>query len=213
MSSQNTPFYIKDCTLSALATGIKAETLCQLRDRLTNISLNVIYYHFWGGRLRTAFEYQEYHNDFSNWAHRCLHDDILGERFDLISPREYGDMELLRTDMIEMIDNRLDEINYIPTAKRDEIFHFMESTIIVFNTRYQVDKPSDLVRILPLMTRSSYYYHFIDSGRRVSEKSNDFSVWLKGLGEEKYKELIDQLGQIDPYLISLTMLQQNQNCQ
>ena len=51
----NEPFIVKDCALIAIATGIRAQNLRELRDRLRDIDLNCVYYHFWGGLLRPRF--------------------------------------------------------------------------------------------------------------------------------------------------------------
>lgn len=199
-------FEIKDCTLAVIATGIKAQTLLDFRDRLLTIRPSCTYFHFWGGRLSTSFEYREFRNDFSHWAHQSLHDDILAERLELLDPCEYNTMEDLNNEIIEIVNDRIDEIEWIPWAKSDEQFHFMESKIIVFQTRHKLTKPEELVTVIPKMTHSSLFYHFIDSVRRTPEKIDDFSLWLKQ-SPEQYKDLIEALRHIDPYYISLSDLQ------
>ena len=73
-------FLIKDCALAAIATGLHAQNLRELRDHLTDIHLGCIYYHFWGGLLRPHFDDPEYNNDFASWARHALHDVPLAER-------------------------------------------------------------------------------------------------------------------------------------
>lgn len=201
------PFHVKDCTLAAIATGIKAQTLLELRDKLTDIPLSSIYFHFWGGRIRSSYEHREYHNDFSFWSHRSLRDEILAERLELLNPNEFNSLEELKTELIEIVENRLDEKEYIPWAKIEEQFHFIECKIVVFHTKHILYQPQDLLNILPLLTKSSLFYHFIDSTRRVPGKIDDFSVWLQQESEQ-YGPLISGLHKIDPYLISLTHLQE-----
>lgn len=195
-------FFVKDCALAAIATGIKAQTLTEFRDRLSETHLGSIYYHFWGGRLRIGFEHREYHNDFSYWAHHSLHDEILAEQLEMLDPTDYDNLEHLKNDIIEIVERRLEEREIIPWAKVDEQFYFMRSKIVVFQTRYQAALPSELVNIIPHLTHSSIFYHFIDSSRRVSDKSNDFTAWLSGFGNQ-YQDLIEEMRKIDPYFISL----------
>lgn len=201
------PFHVKDCTLAAIATGVKAHTLVELRDKLLMIPPSSIYYHFWGGRLRTSFEYREYHNDFSYWAHHCLHDDVLAERLELLNPKEYETMEELCNEIVDIVENRLDERELYAWIRGDEEFHFMISKIVVFQTQYSINHPHELVEIFPLLTRSSLFYHFIDAVKRVPEKIDDFSLWLQQFQGE-YEELITVFKHIDPYLTSLSHLQQ-----
>ncbi len=200
------PFQIKDCALAAIATGFKAQSLLGLRERLAALPANWMYYHFWGGRLRTSFEHREYHNDFSFWSHQCLHDDILAERLELLNPTDYPNMEALISDLIEIIDNRIDEREIISWSKPEEQFHFIRSKIFVFHTNHSINHPRELVNVFPLLSRSSLFYHFIDSARRVPERIDDFSLWLLEYKDE-YQDLIAELRKIDPYFISLAHLQ------
>lgn len=199
-------FHINDCALASIATGTKARTLTEFRDRLETIHPGSIYFHFWIGRLRPAFEYEEHHNDFSNWVHAALHDDILSERLELLDPSAY-DVETLRTMMIDIIEQRLDEQNYVPIAIKDRQFHFIRSKIIVFKTDLKMEEPKDLIDILPKLSRSSLFYHFIDARRRTQHSTDDFSPWLESFGKE-YADLIKHYREIDPYFISLADLQQ-----
>lgn len=205
-STPPSPFLVKDCTLATIALGQQAQNLIELRDRLTTINPSSIYYHFWESRLGIALIHREYHNDFSQWAHRSLRDDILAERLDLLDPTEYPSIEALRSGMVEILENRLGEVDFIPWAKSEERFHFLRSNIVVFSTRHQITKPEELVTLFPKLTNGSLFYHMIDARRRVTNRSNDFSLWLMQFGDP-YKELQDSLNHVDPYFISLTDLQ------
>lgn len=206
MSGLLQPFHIKDCALAAIATGVKAQTLVEFRDRTATVPLSCIYYHFWGGRLRTSFEFREYHNDFSHWAHHQLHDEVLAERLEILNPMDYRNLEDLRLELMDIIENRIEEQPFVPWVSLENSFHFIGSKIVVFDTRQVADKPEELVHILPQLTRSSLFYHFIDSARRIPEGGDDFSAWLQG-DHEKYKSLIEAFRKIDPFLISMTDLQ------
>jgi hypothetical protein len=200
------PFNIKDCTLAAIATGVKAQSLLELHDKIIIVPQSCIFLHFWGGRLTTTFQFREFHNDFSTWAHHSLHDDILAERLELIDPSEFKDMEELRFKLLDIIENRLDEKEIFPWVKTEEPFQFIRSKIIIFDTRQEMTKPEDLPKVIPLLTLSSLFYHFIDSARRTPEQHDDFSIWLTGFGS-KYQNLIDEFQKVDPYFISLSVLQ------
>ncbi len=206
MINPSSLFFIKDCALATIATGCTAQTLQELHDQLMMIHPDALYFHFWGGRLRTDFERHEYHNDFSYWSQHFLHDDILAERLELINPAEHENIEGLRNDLLEIIENRLDEREFIPWTKGEEAFHFIRSTIVIFNTHFKMEKPEDLMQILPVISRSSIFYHFIDASCRLSNRTNDFITWLQGFGND-YQPLIKELSTIDPYFISLTDLQ------
>ena len=202
---QNEPFLIKDCALIAVATGKKAQNLRELRNNLQTIHAGSIYYHFWGGLLRPRFDDPEYNNDFASWAAHSLHDKKLAERLSFIDPTELSSLEDLRQELIEVIEERLDESEFIPWARRDDRFDFIRSQIIIFDTHRKVIKPQELVRVLPTMSVGSIFYHFIDACRRSPDSIDDFQHWLQGF-DGSYADLCQQISGIDPYFGTLTEL-------
>jgi hypothetical protein len=201
------PFLFRDCVLSAFSTGLRAQNIRELRDKLTVVSADSIYYHFWGSRLATRFEHPEYHNDFAGWVHHSLHDHILGERLGIIDPTDFEDLERLRHELVEIIEQRLDEVETVAWSKPDDQFQFVRSRIIVFDTPHHISHPSELPQVLPTLSLSSVFYHFIDARMRLPESTDDFRAWLHGYGEE-FRELMDMLANLDPYFLPLLELRQ-----
>ncbi|QKT04273.1 hypothetical protein HUS23_10855 [Ectothiorhodospiraceae bacterium 2226] len=199
------PFAIRDCALIAIATGKRAQNLKELRDHLLTINPASIYYHFWGGLLETGFEEREFNNDFAIWARNALHDFPLSERLAVIDPSAYTGLESLRQELIDIIEERIDESEYLPWTRTDQQFEFIHSQIVVFNTRRTLECPEDLPAGVAQMSTSSIFYHFIDARRRSSEGLDDFRAWLCSYGEP-YSELCDRLADIDPFFITLTNL-------
>jgi hypothetical protein len=203
--NNNKSFKIMDCALIAIATGEKAQNLRELRDQLKNIHPGCLFYHFWGGLLNPHFDDPEFQNDFAVWARRYLHDSKISEQLSLIDPNVFDDFEDVRTELIEIIEDRLSESEHVPWAKTGQEFHFIRSQIVIFDTGICYKEPKDLLEVIPNMSLGSIFFHFIDSRRRTPNKKNDFSVWLSGYGNI-YKELIEGLDKIDPYFTTLTDL-------
>ncbi len=201
-------FNIMDCALIAIATGEKAQNLRELRDYLKNTHRGCLYYHFWGAHLHSHFDDPEFQNDFAIWASRKLNDLKIAEQLSLIDPNIYKDMEDLRTEVIEIIEQLLYELEYIPWAKRGQEFHFIRSQIVIFDTGVSVNDPRDLLKRIPEMSIGSVFYHFIDSRRRLPDNRNDFSVWLDRF-RNKYSGLTKELDMIDPYFTTLNELRQD----
>ena len=199
------PFAVKDCALIAIATGERAHNLRELRDRLETTRPGCIYHHFWGGLLRPSFDDPEYQNDFAVWAYHGLRDRFLAERLALIDPTEFADMEELRRELIEIIEERLDENELVPWSSAHQQFHFIRSQIVVFDTRIRLTKPEQLKQYTANLTVGSIFYHFVDARRRTANRSDDFSEWIKGFGDS-YEKLLEQIGALDPYFKSLTEL-------
>ena len=199
------PFEIRDCALAAVATGVKAQNLKEFCNAIGKIEPESIYYHFWGGLLKPRFDDPEYHNDFAAWASHALHDKILAERLSVLDPSEIPDLEKIRAELIDIIEERLDENEHVPWCKRDQQFHFITSQIVVFDTRKTISKASELVEIIPSLTSSSIFYHFIDARRRTFGNIDDFSSWLYGFAD-RHSDLCCLLATIDPFFSTLPEL-------
>jgi hypothetical protein len=198
-------FAVKDCALLAIATGSRAINLKELRDILNTISLDSVYYHFWGGLLQPRFEEREYNNDFAAWAWYGLHDAILAERLAVVDPTEFADLEDLRQELLGIIEERLDEQGYLSLLYASSRFEFICSQIVVFDSQKRLEAPPELATLLPSLSSSSIFYHFIDAKRRLADHGDDFSAWLSGYGG-RYEDLCRQLAAIDPYFVTLSQL-------
>lgn len=58
-------FYVKDCALAPIATGIKARTLTEFRDGIKRVSAESIFYHFLRQYMETSLIPGHFYNDFS----------------------------------------------------------------------------------------------------------------------------------------------------
>ena len=199
------PFAVKDCALAAISTGKRAQNLKELRDQLLTIHPGAVYYHFWGGLLRPRFDDPEYNNDFASWARHGLHDVILAERLGIIDPADYEDLEALRQEIIDVLEERMDETEYLPWSKRDRQFHFIRAQTVVFDTNRRIQKPEELPEIMPQLSVSSIYYHFIDARWRPPFGMDDFRSWLEQFNNG-YKDLCADLAGVDPYFSGLMEL-------
>ena len=206
-SSLIPPFHVKDCALIAIATGRKAQNLRELRGHLRDIDLNSIYYHFWGGLLRPRFDDPEYHNDFAIWAAHSVHDKILAERLALIDPVAFDTLEGLRNELVDTIEEHLDETEFPIWSKRDDQFEFIRFQIVIFDTKYTVERPREFLQSLPQMSIGSIFFHFIEGRRRNQNALDDFQNWLVNFRVE-YEDLRRMIGAICPYFASLRRLRQ-----
>ena len=201
---------ILDCTLIAIATGVKAQNLRELRDQLKFIHPGCLYHHFWGNLLHPHFDDPEFQNDFAVWASHDMHDLKIAEKLSIIDPSHFKDLEDLRKEVIEIIEERLSESEHVPWVRSGREFHFIRSQIVVFDTGVSYTDPQDLIEKISKMSLGSIFYHFIDARRRTPDSKNDFSLWLAGFGD-KYQALIEGLDNIDPYFTTLTELRQEIN--
>ncbi len=206
-SGEELQFRVKDCALAALATGERAQNLKELRDKLTTVDPASIYYHFWGTLLRPVFDDPRYNNDFAIWVFDALHDQPLAERLGVLDPVDFYDMEELRRELLDIIDEELDLIEVLPWTPRESQFHFMRSQIVVFDSQLTVIDPAGLAGAVSAMSVGSVFYHFVDARRRTPGGIDDFRTWLQGLPGD-YSAACDRLAQVDPFFRSLVEIRE-----
>ncbi len=196
------PFFVRDCALISLATGLKAQNLKEFRDQLQRVDSSSLYYHFWGGLLHAGFEEREYGNDFAEWVRHELHDAVLAERLGVIDPSDFDTLEPMRHRLVDIIEERLDESEVRTWVPVDRQYQFIRSQIVVFSTDCSAQTPEQLADIIPKLSASSVFYHFIDARQRLPDGGDDFRVWLSAWGD-RYADLRGQLAAIDPYFTTL----------
>jgi hypothetical protein len=199
------PFVIKDCALLSIATGRKAQNLLELRDQLSAVETSSIYYHFWGRLLRPRFDDPEYNNDVAAWVAHGLRELELAERLAIIDPASFADLEGLRSEVVNVIDEHLDQSEFPALARRRDQFHFRRAQTIVFDTGRRFTRPTELAAAIPTLSPGSIYYHVVDARRRPPQRVDDFRTWLSGFGDV-YTQMIDHLESVDPYFMSLVEL-------
>jgi hypothetical protein len=204
----NMPFEVKDCAIIARMGGVEtAINLRELRERIAICPVECLFHHFCETLIRPSFDDPEFRNDFAIWSARQLRDRILAERLGIINPYKFDDLEQLREHVIEVIDDRLSELAYIPWVPRGNDFRFMRAVTAVFGSGIVLNEPRDLVEQLPHFSHSSVYYHFVEARRRTPEKWDDFSAWLAGFGAGT-EPFLEALRSIDFYYLTLPQLKQ-----
>jgi hypothetical protein len=182
-----------------------AMSLRELQERIRIAPVESLFHHFCETVIRPTFDDPEFRNDFAVWAGRTLRDRVLAERLGIINPYALGDFEELRQITLDILEERLAEVPYVPWAPAGEEFRFMQAVTVVFDTGRQLQEPADLIRELPHMSLGTVYYHFVEARRRTADRSDDFSAWLADFGVNTDR-LCHNLKQIDFYFLALPEL-------
>jgi hypothetical protein len=199
---QPSPFAVRDCALVVLATNNSAISLRELRDGLLTVDTACIYHHFWGRLLQPQFDEPEFNNDFASWVYHSLGDKTLAERLSVVDPAQYAHLEDLRSELVDLIELRLDERDPAAWNQAQTPLHFTSSQIVVFDAHQQAESPEGLSELLPQLSPGSIFYHFIDARARLPQGRDDFSAWLELWGPS-YAELAGAVAALDPYFSSL----------
>lgn len=201
------PFIVRDCTLLLKTSGIPpALNLRELRDRLSVCSTNVLYHHFSETSLRPSFDDPEYHNDFALWTRQQLGDRVLAERLGMVNPFSFLSLDDLRTDVLDLLDERLSEVPVVTSVLLGHEFYFMESTMLIFDTGETVARPEDLHQAVARMTNGSIFFHFLEARRRPPYGDDDFTAWLRDFGGAEWTPVLEALKSIDIFFSTLAEL-------
>lgn len=201
-------FTIKDCTLISRMAGVReALNLRELEERLYECPDECLFHHFCERVIRPTFDDPDYTNDFAYWVSNELGDKVLAERIAVINPYKMASFDELRQHLLDIVQERLSEIEHISWAPRGNGFQFLQAVTVVFETSATMETVEDFYKILPQISLGSIYYHFVEARRRTENGLDDFSVWIAQHGEE-YQPLIRALAKIDFYFLSLTELRQ-----
>lgn len=132
---------------------------------------------------------------------------------------EYRSLEQLRQHVLDVIEDRLAESPFVPSAAPGHEFFFLASKMVILDTGMRARLPSELAARVPRIPTGSVYYHFVEGRRRPPPMVDDFSAWLAGWGSE-YERCRASIAAIDYHLWSLTEMRnplvsrgQLQNCE
>lgn len=200
--SNPVPFRFMDCSLLTVSTGMRAQSLRELRTALSTVPVSSIYYHFWGRMLRPHIAESEYNNDFATWAESGLGDAELAEELSAVNAADCDGMEEVREIVADILDAHLDRDDFMSWKKSDREFFFIGCTKLMFDTGREVFSLGDFARAVGTSSLQSFFHHYIDGRRRSEDGKDDFSLWLEQFGDET-EPLRNSLQSVDSYLFSL----------
>jgi hypothetical protein len=194
-----------DCAITVMSLGRSALSLRELAEHVAAVPARSLTHHFYETLLRPTFDDPEYRNDFALWAHRDLHDARLAEMFGMIDPLELLDPEEIRRALLDIVEDRLSELQEGPRAAAGREFHFLQSQTVISDTGLLANDPAELGALIPRFTPGSVFYHFVEARKRPPVRRDDFSVWISEFGRA-HAALRERLEATDVQLWSLSEL-------
>ena len=186
--------------------GLKANDEHKLLELIEEVPIDSIYYHTHSYFLRHYYIKGPYPNDFANWAVAQVRDRVLGEKLGSVTPSVKRDLEDIRLELVEIIDQHLAGTKITPFVIYGEPFHFMKSTIISVPTGQSVSTLDEFVDVLEMMDASAIYNHMFEARQRIKRARSDFASWIEeSLG---LTTLADAIEGIDCYMYSLEGLRE-----
>jgi hypothetical protein len=199
-------FAIMDCSLARSATGRTCSNLRELLEAVQTVPDAVLEHHMMRCALEDYFELSEFPNHLAAWCWEALGDHVVGERLGLVDPYRHGSLGALRAALVETIDDRLWGADRVPWCRPGLELHLVKSRLVAYDTGERISTPIALAEAVERMPLRSLFFHVHEAHRRTRGESDDFSLWLEGLGADA--SLVTTLRKIDFYFLNLSQLRE-----
>jgi hypothetical protein len=198
------PFFFTGCWELREMVGRSARDEQQLLEAIEEIPLDSISYHTHSFFLRHKYIAGPYPNDFATWSAIQVRDRVLGEKLGILDPYDFENLEALRTEIVNIIDEHLSQLQTIPQVIYGEPFHFMQSRIIEVPTGLEARTLTEFKNILATVDASVVYYHNFEAMLRLGRRKGDFALWIEE--QLDLPDLAKKISSIDFYMISLEFI-------
>jgi hypothetical protein len=196
------PFWFRDCFIMTMPIGLRAINLRELLHALHEVSDSVLFYHLFQYRLAVATPAVEYPNDFALWAAHSLQDAKLAEKLSSFDPFEYENLIQVRQAVVDLLEEYLWDLPYIPWSRPGMEFHFCEASTVVFRSQISARSIREVYETLSKVGYDSIYYHLFEGRWRLGVRErDDFSYWIETNFD--MPELVASIRDMDIYFYSL----------
>ncbi|MDI6890958.1 MAG: DUF5752 family protein [Thermodesulfovibrionales bacterium] len=193
------PFEFRQCISILKSTGRKAKNLRQLRDVMAVASDECIFHHTYQYFLKGHT--LEYTNDFAHWAGESLEERALSEHLSNIDPYDFKDINDLRNELLDVIDDHLERFPEPREAMPGDEFYFNETVTLIFPVGIRAKNLAEFLMAIKYIDAGSIYYHFYEARIRLGSGIDDFSRWIEDAFGKK--ELVEKIRTIDPFMHNL----------
>jgi len=173
----------------------------QLLEAIEEIPPDSLSFHTHSFFLRHKYIAGPYPNDFATWAAIQVRDRVLGEKLGILDPYDFENLEALRVEIVNIIDEHLSQLQIVPRVIYGEPFHFMQSRIIEVPTGLEARSLKEFREILAGVDASAVYYHNFEAILRLGRRTGDFALWIEE--QLELPQLAQEISRIDFYMISL----------
>jgi hypothetical protein len=190
------PFHFSSSVDLSLVTNRRARDLAQLAAHLREVPGSVIYYHTHHFLVQHQYLSPEPPNDFAYWVTTVLQEDRLGEQLAAIDIIQFRSLRVLRERIVDLIEAYLEERGELRHAPPGEELHLREAATFVVPTGLTAHDLAEFADCMEQVGFGTLSFHFFDARLRLERGANDFSEWLRALGEES---LAAAIARLDPY--------------
>ena len=198
------PFRFMACSEIQELLGKQAEDERSLSELLEEVPVDSVYFHTHSYFLRHRFIERIYPNDFAEWIANQVRDHVLAERLSVVDPYDFTSLEMLREELISIIDDHLSGMSTVPRAQFGSPFYFNRSRILQVPTGLEVRTLPEFRDAISEVDVSALYFHVFEAHLRLQREENDFSSWIRE--SLKLPALANRMKALNPYVGSLERL-------
>lgn len=195
------PFWFRECFLMPMPIGTKVVNLRELLRALREVSDSVLYYHMMQSRLAVSQPTMEFPNEFALWAAVALQDSALAEKLSSFDPLNYDNLGQVRQAIVDILEEYMWDLPYVPWARSGFEFHFCEASTVVIRSEIVANTLREFCQALNKVGLDSMYYHFFEARWRLKKPIDDFSYWIETNFD--LPELVAAIRGIDLYFYNL----------
>jgi len=168
-------------------TGIRVDTLHDFQRAILDVDDDTLYYHLFRNMFDYHFLIPTYSNSFAYWfSENGLF--ILAERFSIIDPLVYTSLDDVRREIIGILADAGEERRRFKTP-----FYFRRAVRDVVELGMEARDIGSFVAGFESSGIYSLFYHLVTARLRLGEPTNDYSKWLRTVGQEKIAGRIEAL--------------------
>jgi hypothetical protein len=183
--------------------GREASDPAELLEGIRNVPVTSIYYHTHEFLKKHHYLVPQPPNDFVIWLKDILHLERLAEAFLSVDTITFHSLEDLRAEFVRILEDYISEGGFVAQCPERYEFQFMACRTFVLPTPYVAHNLAEFGQMLHKIGMHSLYFHVFEARIRLGTEDNDFSAWLKGIGEEA---LAQEISVLDPYYMTLENL-------
>jgi hypothetical protein len=200
-STTLTPFEFKSAAHLMRIERERASTIGDLRQALQTCPESSIFQHTFRTLQEHHFIREGFSNDFAHWAYTECGQVALGERLASIDVRQFTSLADLRSRLVQIVGEFLDQVPQARGASAPNPFYFCSAHTVVMPTGRLAADVKTFAEGIRAVSVHCLHYHFLEARLRRQLETNDFSLWLEtNLG---LPEAARQIERIDVYTSTL----------